>query len=360
MNPKTTCVYAFLAFRIEVRERQLLRDGQPVPLPPKVFDVLLVLVENSGHIVGKDELMKKVWSDTFVEEANLTVNISALRKVLNEDSHEPQFIETIPKRGYRFIAPVTELQDEIIQPVAKQHTQAETNFPIAARHYETQRSGNVVTLAKWQRDESENTTASDVDEAEQERNDRETQHREREIVPHGSWKLLDAVKQNKRLAFLVFAFLTIVVAVFASSRWSNGHRQPVNAAVASPIDSIAVLPFQNAARDANAAYLSDGITESLINRLSRLSNLRVMSRSSVFRSSNVRSFCQRLHGGSLLTVSAVTLATPTSCAAWASRREEKYNSFERRRENMFVMFSCSFWNQSQLRRGLPQKGNEPC
>jgi len=93
---------------------------------------LLVLVENSGHIVGKDALMKKVWCDTFVEEANLTVNISSLRKVLNADSHEPQFIETIPKRGYRFIAPVTGLPDEIADPVAKKHTQVETNFPIAA------------------------------------------------------------------------------------------------------------------------------------------------------------------------------------------------------------------------------------
>src|SRR5258707_3159256 len=98
MSQQTSGAYAFGAFRIDVRERQLSRHGQPVSLPPKVFDVLLVLVENSGHIVGKDELMKQVWSDTFVEEANLTVNISSLRKVLKEDYHHPQFIETHPRR----------------------------------------------------------------------------------------------------------------------------------------------------------------------------------------------------------------------------------------------------------------------
>lgn len=79
------------------------------------------------------------------------------------------------------------------------------------------------------------------------------------------------------------SFAIVIVAGFAWSRWFNGQRQPTNATVASPIDSIAVLPFENVAQDANAEYLSDGITESLMNRLSQLSNLKVMSRSSVFR-----------------------------------------------------------------------------
>jgi TolB-like protein/DNA-binding winged helix-turn-helix (wHTH) protein/Flp pilus assembly protein TadD len=286
MNGKTSCVYAFGAFRIEVRERQLSRDGQPVPLPPKVFDVLLALVENSGHIVGKDELMKKVWGDTFVEEANLTVNISALRKVLHEDSHEPQFIETIPKRGYRFIAPVAELSDEIIDPVAKKHIQVEPNFPVAAERHETPRSRNVLSVAKWRREETEDMVAGDAEgEAEARRGDTATQHiEEREIAPHDLPNFLNPINRSKRLAFFVSASLAVVViAGFAWSRWFNNQRQPTTAAVASPIDSIAVLPFENAARDANAEYLSDGITESVINRLSQLSNLKVMSRSSVFR-----------------------------------------------------------------------------
>ena len=230
--------------------------------------------------------MKKVWSDTFVEEANLTVNISALRKVLNEDSHQPQFIETIPKRGYRFIAPVAELPDEIVDPIAKKHIQVETNFPVAAERHETLRSRNVLSVAKWRREETENTAASDAgEEAEARSGDAATQHREgTEIAPHDLPNFLNPIKRNKRLAFFVLAsFAIVVIAGFALSGWFNSQRQLTNATVASPIDSIAVLPFENVAQDANAEYLSDGITESLMNRLSQLSGLKVMSRSSVFR-----------------------------------------------------------------------------
>ena len=78
-------------------------------MSPKVFETLLVLVENSGHVVGKDELYKQVWQDAFVEETNLTKNISILRKVLSEGDGERSFIETVPKRGYRFVAPVRKL-----------------------------------------------------------------------------------------------------------------------------------------------------------------------------------------------------------------------------------------------------------
>ena len=82
MEGQTKDFYDFGSFRIDRRERLLLHDGEPVPLPPKVYDTLLALVMNSGHIVEKEKLMRAVWPDTFVEEANLTVNISALRKAL--------------------------------------------------------------------------------------------------------------------------------------------------------------------------------------------------------------------------------------------------------------------------------------
>ncbi|MDQ3063381.1 MAG: tetratricopeptide repeat protein, partial [Acidobacteriota bacterium] len=165
-------------------------------------------------------------------------------------------------------------------------SKVETNFPIAARQYETRRTGNFVAFAKWQREETENPAESDADEeAEERRGDAETQPREeREIAPHELSNFLNSFRRNKRLAFFVLAsFVIVVIAGFALFGWFNGQRQPTNAAVASPIDSIAVLPFENAVQDANAEYLSDGITESLINRLSQLSNLKVMSRSSVFR-----------------------------------------------------------------------------
>src|SRR5262249_51420331 len=84
----------------------LLREGKPVALTPKVFDTLLILVENNGRIVGKDELMNRLWPDTFVELTNLTFNIKQLRKSLGDDARNPAYIETVARRGYRFIANV--------------------------------------------------------------------------------------------------------------------------------------------------------------------------------------------------------------------------------------------------------------
>jgi Tol biopolymer transport system component/DNA-binding winged helix-turn-helix (wHTH) protein len=94
--------YEFGPFHLDVEERLLLRDGRVVPLPPKVFDTLLALVANRGRILGKEELMQTLWPETFVEESNLTQNISQIRRALGEG----EYIETIPKRGYRFVAEV--------------------------------------------------------------------------------------------------------------------------------------------------------------------------------------------------------------------------------------------------------------
>ena len=98
-------IHEFGPFRLEPAERQLRRDGKPLPLTPKAFDTLLVLVENAGRAVGKDELMEKVWPGTSVEEATLAQNIFALRKALAGAQH----IETVPKFGYRFVTPVREV-----------------------------------------------------------------------------------------------------------------------------------------------------------------------------------------------------------------------------------------------------------
>ena len=98
--------YEFGPYRLDAAEYVLLREGQVIPLTPKVFETLLVLVKNSGHVVDKNELYKQVWQDAFVEETNLTKNISILRKILSEGDGERSFIETVPKRGYRFVVPV--------------------------------------------------------------------------------------------------------------------------------------------------------------------------------------------------------------------------------------------------------------
>jgi TolB-like protein len=99
-------IYAFGPFQLDVRERMLLRDGAAIPLRPKVFKTLLMLVQNASCLVTKEALLRHVWPDTIVEENNLNGNISILRKLLGESATGQVYVETVPRIGYRFIAPV--------------------------------------------------------------------------------------------------------------------------------------------------------------------------------------------------------------------------------------------------------------
>lgn len=106
MNGHARQIYKFDNFRLDVGERQLLRDGKPITLPSKAFDLLLVLVENHGHLLAKEELYNRVWRDQIVEESNLTVQMSAIRKALGESRAKPRYIGTVIGTGYRFTANV--------------------------------------------------------------------------------------------------------------------------------------------------------------------------------------------------------------------------------------------------------------
>src|SRR2546426_7986632 len=98
--------YAFGPFRVDLARHVLLRGSDVVPLTTKALDTLVVLVRNSGRMLEKDELLRLVWPDTAVEEGNLTVAISMLRKALGEEPGDSQYIQTVPRRGYRFVAAV--------------------------------------------------------------------------------------------------------------------------------------------------------------------------------------------------------------------------------------------------------------
>ena len=104
--------YRFGEFTLDADQKVLLRQGKPLLLAPKVIETLLTLVQNSGRIIEKEELMMRLWPDTFVEESNLTYTIVQLRKTLGDDARHPRYIETIPKRGYRFIVDVEEVSSE--------------------------------------------------------------------------------------------------------------------------------------------------------------------------------------------------------------------------------------------------------
>lgn len=116
--------YEFGPFRLDVSEQQLWRDGGEVTLTPKAFGVLLTLVRNHGHVVEKDIFMREVWAESFVEEKNLTDNISVLRQTLIDDAKEPRYIKTVPRRGYRFVGNVIEVRDEDVELVIAERTQA--------------------------------------------------------------------------------------------------------------------------------------------------------------------------------------------------------------------------------------------
>jgi pimeloyl-ACP methyl ester carboxylesterase/DNA-binding winged helix-turn-helix (wHTH) protein len=125
MNRPARRFYLFDGFRVDVSERLLFKENREVPLTPKVFDTLEVLLENSGHVLTKKELMEQVWPDSFVEENNLAQNISILRKALGESKEGEQYIQTVPKRGYRFVGEVrASAGDDVETMIVHERTRA--------------------------------------------------------------------------------------------------------------------------------------------------------------------------------------------------------------------------------------------
>jgi DNA-binding winged helix-turn-helix (wHTH) protein/TolB-like protein/Tfp pilus assembly protein PilF len=237
-------LYEFGRFRVKVAERLLLRDQEIVPLTPKVFDILLTLIESSGQVVQKDELMRRVWPDSYVEEGNLTQNISLLRKALGEGQNGHQYIETVPRRGYRFIAPVREFGEMAadIQPLKQ-----------------------AVAVANGQsalRDANPEIPRRPV-------------HQE-ELNGSGG-RVTDRPDRRHRAA--LFVLITLIVAAASVAYFTRRDGAEVSGNV---IDSIAVLPFANEAADTDTEYFNDKITESLINNVSQLPKLRVVPRAVVF------------------------------------------------------------------------------
>jgi DNA-binding winged helix-turn-helix (wHTH) protein/TolB-like protein/Flp pilus assembly protein TadD len=125
MSLETSQLYEFGPFRADGLRRLLLRDGQPVPLTSKAFDTLVVLIQNRDRVLAKDDLLKAIWPDSFVEEANLAQNVSALRKALGESPGEHRYIATVPGRGYRFVADVKSVSPPQPELTLERRTAAE-------------------------------------------------------------------------------------------------------------------------------------------------------------------------------------------------------------------------------------------
>lgn len=159
----STDLYNFGEFVFDAQDQVLTRSGEFVPLTPKMFEVLTVLIERRGQIVSKDELMKTVWADSFVEEGNLAVTIRQLRKALDDDAHTPTYIETVARRGYRFIAPV-QLADrtpqeqpdndkDVLRPDVSNVELTSSGLPDRTRSAVTPGLRPVVSLADWRHTE---------------------------------------------------------------------------------------------------------------------------------------------------------------------------------------------------------------
>ena len=258
MSREIKHLYEFDSFRLDPAERQLLRDGVHVPLTPKVFETLVVLVERGGHLVEKEELLKLVWAEAFVEEANLARCIHTLRKALGEEHNGRKYIETVPKRGYRFVAEVREVENGGSDAMTRDQAEAATKNLNGA---------------------GTDNGALGIEQANETRANDFAPSLHRPISPSPLLAL-----PRRRLSVSVFIVaLALVVAAAAVGAYFYFNRSRQVATDQTPINSIAVLPFVNVSADPEVEYLSDGISESLINRLSQLPKLSVKARSSVFR-----------------------------------------------------------------------------
>ena len=259
MDPPAKRFYDFGHFRIDEVERVLLHAGEPLPLTAKVFDILLLLVENRGHVVEKERLMKEIWPDAFVEEGNLTQNISVLRKVLSAGEGSPQYIQTIPRRGYRFVGSVRELGYEQGDLIIEEHSRSHV---VITDQQETKQSGAL--------DETGITKATDG----------HVELRANALAGNTSRSRLFSVKSLMAVAILVM----LVVATVVSVRLLRGRAETTQ----PQIGSLAVLPLENLSGDPAQDYFADGMTDELIAALAKNRGLRVVSRTSVMRYKGAR------------------------------------------------------------------------
>jgi DNA-binding winged helix-turn-helix (wHTH) protein/TolB-like protein/Flp pilus assembly protein TadD len=212
-------LYRFGPYRLDATDRLLYKGDQAVALPPKVMDTLLLLVTSNGRVLGKEDMIKQLWPDTFVEEGTLTQYISLLRKALGDGGN---WIENIPRRGYRFTAPVEELVENVAELRIEEHRRTRTVI-----------EEEVVT--------------------DQERGGR------------------------FRISAIAIALALVVATAAAALLWTRRSEK-----IAGSFASVAVLPFQMVS-DSGNDYLADGMTEALITRLTNVKGLQVVSYSRVRR-----------------------------------------------------------------------------
>lgn len=286
--------YEFDSFRLDPSERVLFRDGRLVPLTPKAFDTLLLLIENNGHILEKEEMLKKIWPDTFVEEANLAVNVSSLRKALGEQKGKVQYIETIPRRGYRFNAEIKKYTDEMAEDASKANRELSAQKPppvIAEEPFS-------IEVLKERKTVSIKTTVLPAAESA----DESTGEREQalamkpatgEAVKSSSAEYLTAkelvrevegaakkpwLQRNKQLALAIAALGFALAAIFIYFNFLKP---------APPSRRLAIMPFVNLKGDSETDFLSLSLADVIITKLNYASEVSVLPTSYVSKYRNL-------------------------------------------------------------------------
>jgi len=294
--------YEFGPFRLDPTEHTLLRGDQVVALTPKAFETLALLVQKSGHLVRKDELIESVWHDTVVEESNLNVIIHTLRKALGDDPRESKYIETVAKCGFRFVAEVRKAEEH------EQTASAPTNG-----------SGSVKVATQSSFAEQINAVHSAT------------------LSPSS----LPRPRDRRRLVVLVLSIIAVVLTATSISVWRSNRRPTTAAAPPAQVRSIAVLPFGVLSSEKGDEYLSLGLADALITSLSQTRQVIVRQTEAVAKYQNtgkdpleagreqgvdavLEGQVQRI--GDRVRVSARLVRTSDGTSLWADRFEEKFTN----------------------------------
>jgi DNA-binding winged helix-turn-helix (wHTH) protein/TolB-like protein/Flp pilus assembly protein TadD len=294
-------IYEFGPFRLDPAERLLLREGKVVALTPKAFETLILLVENNGHLVGKDELIRRVWPDTIVEEGNLNNIIYMLRRALGDDSGERKYIETFSKRGYRFVAEVRATQDQ-----------------------QNSRSDPAVAPAPPISDQYSAAPALPLSHS-----------------PTLPVSLLHPLRERPGLALMTAGLLVSAMAIVLFYVWRSSRQLDAEAPAiaAPPVRSVAVLPFRVLSSEKDDEYLSLGLADALITSLSHTRQIIVRQTSAVSKYANTEKDpleagreqgveavldgqVQRI--GERVRVTARLVRTSDGAPLWADRFDEQF------------------------------------
>jgi TolB-like protein/DNA-binding winged helix-turn-helix (wHTH) protein/Flp pilus assembly protein TadD len=268
---KSEEIFRFGEFQIDVLARALRREEEIVTLNRRAFDVLLYLVQNPGRVLTREELLKNVWPETFVDENSLAQSISALRRALEEKPGDNSYIVTLPGRGYQFVAPVQVVAPEspaIVPDAASAASRGPSGLIFQQQTIRTsvitEESGIESTRSRSVVENSDN----------------------QELLPAVSSPIKEAGWRPAHLRWAVLGtVLLITCAALAFWLIPRTLRDRLLRAhpVGGPIQSVAVLPFQNLSGDSSKEYFADGFTDELTTDIAERTKIRVVSRTSVMR-----------------------------------------------------------------------------